>query len=66
MQRVKDPNARGWYMREAVRQGWSRSVLEIQLLGNPYERCGKAVTNFDACRPGAEFLAWHNETRFRS
>ncbi len=27
-QRVKEPKAREWYMREAVRQGWSRSVLE--------------------------------------
>ena len=32
-QRVKDPNARDWYLREAVRQGWSRSVLEIQCSG---------------------------------
>jgi predicted nuclease of restriction endonuclease-like (RecB) superfamily len=47
MQRVKDPAAREWYMREAVRQGWSRSVLEIQMLGNAHARQGRAVTNFE-------------------
>jgi predicted nuclease of restriction endonuclease-like (RecB) superfamily len=38
MQRVKKADAREWYMRQAVGQGWSRSVLELQLLGNAYER----------------------------
>jgi len=51
MQRVKDPRAREWYMREAIRQGWSRSVLEIQLLGNSYQRSGKALTNFESTLP---------------
>jgi predicted nuclease of restriction endonuclease-like (RecB) superfamily len=47
VQRVKDPAAREWYTREAIRQGWSRSVLEIQMLGNAHARQGRAVTNFD-------------------
>jgi predicted nuclease of restriction endonuclease-like (RecB) superfamily len=34
-------------MREAVRQGWSRSVLELQMLGNAHARQGRAVTNFE-------------------
>jgi predicted nuclease of restriction endonuclease-like (RecB) superfamily len=54
MQRVKDPRAREWYMREAVHQGWSRSVLELQLLGSAYERRGKAITNFESSLPMAE------------
>lgn len=53
-QRIKNPEAREWYMREAARQGWSRSVLELQLLGNAFERRGKAVTNFAASLPCAE------------
>jgi len=40
IQRIKDPAAREWYMREAVRQGWSRSVLELQMLGNAHVRQG--------------------------
>jgi predicted nuclease of restriction endonuclease-like (RecB) superfamily len=47
LQRIKDPAAREWYMREAVRQGWSRRVLELQMLSNAHARQGRAVTNFD-------------------
>ena len=54
VQRVKEPEAREWFMREAIRQGWSRSVLEIQLLGNAYQRRGKAITNFETALPLAE------------
>jgi predicted nuclease of restriction endonuclease-like (RecB) superfamily len=53
-QRIKGNPAREWYMREAVRQGWSRSVLELQLLGNAYERRGKAITNFESSLPMVE------------
>lgn len=54
MQRVKHPPAREWYLREAVRQGWSRRVLEMQLLGNAYERSGKALSNFATSLPAAD------------
>lgn len=54
IQRVKSNTERQWYMCEAVRQGWSRSVLEIQMLGNAYARRGKAVTNFDSSLPVVE------------
>ena len=47
-QRIKDPVAREWYLREAARHGWSRSVLELQMLGNAHDRQGKAVTNFES------------------
>jgi predicted nuclease of restriction endonuclease-like (RecB) superfamily len=54
VQRVKDAKAREWYMREAIRQGWSRSILELQLLGNAYERSGKAMNNFESVLPAVE------------
>lgn len=54
VQRIKHPTAREWYIREAVRQGWSRSVLELQMLGKAHERQGKAVTNFAAALPFTE------------
>lgn len=54
MQRVKDTRAREWYMREAIRQGWSRSILELQLLGNAYQRSGKAMHNFESALPAVE------------
>jgi predicted nuclease of restriction endonuclease-like (RecB) superfamily len=30
IQRIKEPVAREWYMREAVRQGWSRRVRDFK------------------------------------
>jgi predicted nuclease of restriction endonuclease-like (RecB) superfamily len=54
VQRVKDPQERKWYVRETVRQGWSRCVLALQLLGNAYQRRGEAVSNFTSAPPLAE------------
>lgn len=54
MQRIKEPAAREWYMREAVRQGWSRRVLELQMLGNAHARQGRAVTNFESALERSE------------
>jgi predicted nuclease of restriction endonuclease-like (RecB) superfamily len=54
MQRVEEPVAREWYVRQAISQGWSRSVLELQLLANAYQRQGKALTNFATALPLAE------------
>jgi predicted nuclease of restriction endonuclease-like (RecB) superfamily len=53
-QRIKAPQAREWYMREAIRQGWSRSILELQLLGDAYQRAGKAMNNFGSTLPAVE------------
>lgn len=46
LQRVKGREARHWYMRQAVEEGWSRSILELQVDRRLFERQGKAVTNF--------------------
>ena len=48
IQRVKGPEARTWYMRQAIAQGWSRRVLEMQMLGNAHQRQGIALTNFES------------------
>ena len=31
LQRVKEPAAREWYVREAIAHGWSRSTLELRI-----------------------------------
>jgi predicted nuclease of restriction endonuclease-like (RecB) superfamily len=54
MQRVKDGDARQWYMREAIRHGWSRSVLEVQIDGNAHRRTGRTQNNFEATLPPAD------------
>ena len=51
MDKVKDRAARAWYMQAAVDNGWSRSVLAVQIAQRAHRRAGKAVTNFAATLP---------------
>lgn len=51
LQRVKEPATREWYIRKSIEQGWSRSILELQIDGGAHERQGKALTNFRATLP---------------
>jgi len=46
MTRVRDMAERAWYAREAVQNGWSRNVLELQIKSKLSNRQGKALTNF--------------------
>ena len=54
MQRLKEPEARHWYAQEAVRHGWSRSVLEMQIDNRAHQRTGKAQHNFGVTLPPAD------------
>jgi len=51
LQRVKEPEIREWYIRASMENGWSRSILELQIDGRAHERHGKAITNFKATLP---------------
>jgi predicted nuclease of restriction endonuclease-like (RecB) superfamily len=51
MEKVKDRDARAWYMQAAIEHGWSRSVLAVQIAQHAHRRSGKAVTNFAATLP---------------
>jgi predicted nuclease of restriction endonuclease-like (RecB) superfamily len=51
---VKNPEERLWYAQQAILNGWSRSVLVMQIEGGLYRRQGKAITNFDATLPSPE------------
>lgn len=51
LEKLKDPALRAWYAERAVRHGWSRAVLELQLGTRLHEREGRAVTNFAATLP---------------
>jgi predicted nuclease of restriction endonuclease-like (RecB) superfamily len=53
LDRVKDPGARGWYIRQVVEHGWSRAVLDHHIDTGLFARQGKAVTNFDKALPPA-------------
>jgi predicted nuclease of restriction endonuclease-like (RecB) superfamily len=51
IQRVKDADTRLWYARSSIEQGWSRSVLELQIDAQAHARRGKAISNFPATLP---------------
>jgi predicted nuclease of restriction endonuclease-like (RecB) superfamily len=54
MQRIKDPAARDFYIREALTHGWSRSILEMQIQGHLHLRSGKSQNNFALTLPPAD------------
>ena len=49
--KVKDRDARHWYLHQIVVNGWSRAVLTMQIETQLYERQGKALTNFAKTLP---------------
>ena len=53
-QRIKDPAARDFYIRETLAHGWSRSILEIQIQHRLHLRAGKAQNNFALTMPPAD------------
>ncbi len=63
LQREKDPETRAWYARQAVAQGWSRSILELQMDRRAHERQGQAITNFPATLPPADDLLRHPDDK---
>jgi len=74
--KVKNIEERLWYAQKTIEHGWSRSVLEMQIESDLYNRQGKAVTNFKKALPSPQsdmaqqslkdpyifdFLTLHNE-----
>jgi predicted nuclease of restriction endonuclease-like (RecB) superfamily len=43
-----------FYVRETIRNNWSRAVLAAQIEGNLYRRRGKAIDNFSLTLPGPQ------------
>jgi len=54
IERVKDLDARLWYMHQTLEHGWSRSILELHIQQGDYERKGKAITNFSHTLPAPQ------------
>jgi predicted nuclease of restriction endonuclease-like (RecB) superfamily len=46
--KVKEVSERIFYIKKAVENGWSKSVLTAQIESQLYRRQGKAITNFDS------------------
>ncbi|HEY6271359.1 MAG TPA: PDDEXK nuclease domain-containing protein, partial [Terriglobales bacterium] len=51
LDRVKGTQARAWYIRQTIVNGWSRNVLVHQIETDLYGRQGKVVTNFPTTLP---------------
>lgn len=57
MQMIKDNIEREWYAQQTIKNGWSRSVLEIQVEGGLYERqavSSKKINNFHQQLPALQ------------
>ena len=46
LEKVKDAQARNWYIQQTIEQGWSRNVLTHYVDSQLYQRQGAATTNF--------------------
>jgi len=61
VEKVKNPAARLWYVRQTIEHGWSHNVLSMHVEQQDYERKGHAVTNFGQTLPSPqsqEVLRW--------
>ena len=54
IERVKNLEARFWYMQQSLQNGWSREVLAAMIKSQTFERQGKAVTNFETYLPNPQ------------
>lgn len=54
LEKVKDLTERFWYAQQILENGWSRSILEMQIENKLYQRQGKALTNFAATLPSPQ------------
>jgi len=46
IEKVKQISTRIWYMKQAIKNGWSRDTLSIMIKNNTFDRQGTAITNF--------------------
>jgi predicted nuclease of restriction endonuclease-like (RecB) superfamily len=54
LDRIPDAPTRSWYANHVKEQGWSRSILELQIERRLHLRQGNAITNFAAALPPAD------------
>lgn len=51
LDKVKEPEARHFYIQATIENGWSRDVMVQQIESKYRERSGKAITNFERTLP---------------
>jgi predicted nuclease of restriction endonuclease-like (RecB) superfamily len=51
LDRLDTEPIRKWYASQAIEFGWSRAVLENQIMSNLHKRAGAAISNFSSVLP---------------
>jgi len=51
MDKIKNEKERKWYAQQTIQNGWSRTILELQINNGLYNRHGKVISNFDHTLP---------------
>ena len=54
MQKIKDTEERLWYAQQSIENGWSRTIIEMQIDSRLFHRKGKAINNFAAILPSPD------------
>lgn len=54
LDKMQDAPTRQWYIKATIENGWSRSILALQIDAQAHRRHGKAVSNFNAVMPPAD------------
>lgn len=51
MDKLKDEESRIWYAHKAIENGWSKTILDLQIESRLMERSGRSVNNFPVALP---------------
>lgn len=51
MDKLKDEKSRIWYAHKAIENGWSKTILDLQIESRLMERSGRSVNNFPVALP---------------
>lgn len=51
LDKLKDGESRIWYAQQTIENGWSKTILDMQIESGLMERSGKAVNNFPIALP---------------
>lgn len=54
LDKVDNEESRLWYAHKTIENGWSSTVLELQIQNGLMERSGKSVNNFEVALPPAD------------
>lgn len=53
MDKLADEESRIWYAQKAIENGWSKTILDMQIQSELIERTGKSINNFPVALPPA-------------